>query len=117
MCEFFSATKPCSNCPYRTDAPLKLWDISEFEKLLQNEGQQFGGVYLCHKDNGSACVGWLIKQRDEGMPCISLRLKLIKERPPSGYIDSLSSPAPLYKTIREMVKANYPKLLKLYARK
>lgn len=38
--EPFKCTQPCSNCPYRTDAPLKLWHKSEYEKLLKTENEK-----------------------------------------------------------------------------
>ena len=108
----FEATKPCGNCPYRKDAPLKLWDKYEFEKLLQTENQQFGSVYKCHKDNGGVCVGWLMKQKENGCPSISLRISLIKAGDIGSYLDSLSSPSPLYKNVKAMIRANYPSVVK-----
>lgn len=33
---YFSCHQPCSNCPYRTDSTLQLWDKAEFENLLEN---------------------------------------------------------------------------------
>jgi len=57
----FHCKQPCSNCPYRKDAPLRLWDKYEFKKLLQYESDMIGTVYKCHKQNGSICVGWLMK--------------------------------------------------------
>jgi hypothetical protein len=115
MCDkvgLFEATKPCGNCPYRTDAPLKLWHKSEFERLLRTENEQFGAVYMCHKKNGSSCIGWLMKQKENGCPSIALRISLIKAENIGPYLDSLSSPAPLYKNVRAMIKANYPSIVK-----
>lgn len=108
----FEVTKPCGNCPYRTDAPLKLWHKEEFEKLLATENQQFGTVYKCHKNNGSVCVGWLMKQKENGCPSIALRMALIKAGDIGKYLDSLESPAPLYKNVRAMIRANFPTVLK-----
>jgi len=110
--ELFGCNKPCGNCPYRTDAPLKLWHKSEFQKLLNKENEMFGAVYRCHKDNGSVCVGWLIKQDEDNFPSIALRMALSKNNITRVYLDSLSSPAPLYKSIKEMIEANFPELLK-----
>jgi hypothetical protein len=112
----FEATKPCGNCPYRKDAPLKLWHPEEYVKLLDSENQQFGTLYMCHKKNGSCCVGWLMKQKENGCPSIVLRMALIKAGDIGKYLDSLSSPAPLYRNVRAMIMANYPKLLKLTKR-
>ncbi len=108
----FEATKPCSNCPYRKDAPLKLWHKEEFEKLLASENQQFGSIYKCHKNNGSVCVGWLMKQQENGCPSIALRLALIKAGNLREYFEKLSSPSPLYRNVKAMIRANYPRIIK-----
>ena len=106
----FSCAQPCNNCPYRKDAPLKLWHKSEFEKLLIQEQEQFGSIYNCHKNNGSICIGWLMKQSENNFPCITLRIAMIKKKIDKEYFDRLNSPAPLYKNVKEMIKANYPNL-------
>lgn len=108
--ELFTCSQPCNNCPYRTDAPLRLWDKSEYKKLLKTESSQFGSVYRCHKNNGSICVGWLMKQLENGCPSIMLRLAMIKKEPSKEYIEGLNSPAPLYENVKTMIRANYPKL-------
>lgn len=108
----FHCTKPCDNCPYRIDAPLKLWDKSEFEKLLNSETEQFGKVYNCHKSNGSVCVGWLMKQDENRFPSIALRIALSTHKVTRKYLDKLKSPVALYKDVKEMIKANFPELIK-----
>lgn len=112
----FQCTQPCSNCPYRTDAPLRHWDKEEFRTLLEGEtdhnSQQLGVTYFCHKNNGSICVGWLIKQDENRLPSIMLRIALSKHNVTREYLDSLHSPAPLYKDVKTMIKANFPQLLK-----
>lgn len=108
----FHCTQPCSNCPYRTDAPLKLWHKSEFKKLLETENNQMGATYKCHKNNGSICVGWLMKQDENRLPSIMLRIALSTHNITREYMDSLKSPAPLFKNVREMIKANFPEILK-----
>jgi hypothetical protein len=110
--ELFTCTQPCNNCPYRTDAPLKHWHKEEYKKLLKMESDQMGAIYHCHKNNGSVCVGWLMKQDENRFPSISLRIALIKHNVNRKYLDSLNSPARLYRTVKEMIKANYPELLK-----
>lgn len=106
--EFFSGTSPCNSCPYRKDAPLQLWDKYEFEKLLSEDKKQFGGTYLCHKNNGSACKGWLINQRDRNLPNLSLRMMLMKFDPKINYLISLRCKAEMFPGIEEMAEANYP---------
>lgn len=108
----FHCTQPCSNCPYRTDAPLQHWDKAEFETLLDSETDILGKIYGCHKNNGSICVGWLMKQDENRLPSIMLRIALSKHKIDRKYFDSLHSPAPLFKTVKEMIKANFPQLLK-----
>lgn len=110
--DLFHCTQPCSNCPYRTDAPLKLWHPEEYEKLLATENDYMGATYKCHKNNGSICVGWLMKQDENRLPSIALRIALSTHKVTREYLDSLHSPAPLYENVKAMIKANFPKLLK-----
>lgn len=106
----FECTKPCGNCPYRKDAPLRLWHKEEFEKLAASENEVIGKVYKCHKNNGSACIGWLIKQDENNFPSIALRMELTKQGVTRDYLDGLSSPAPMYDTVSQMIEANYPEI-------
>jgi len=108
----FECKKPCNNCPYRKDAPLQHWDKFEYEKLLKQENDYFGSVYGCHKNNGSTCIGWLMKQNENNFPSIALRLSLSTNKVSREYLDSLNSPSELYKDVHEMIKANYPEILK-----
>jgi hypothetical protein len=109
--ELFSCTKPCGNCPYRTDAPKQLWAKEEFEDLLASERDYFGKVYNCHKNNGSVCVGWLIDQDKRNFPSIALRISLINHGVSREYLDNLASPAPLYFSVEEMIENNFPEIL------
>lgn len=111
--ETFKCIQPCSNCPYRKDAPLRLWAVEEYIKLLNLENDYMGANYGCHKGNGSVCVGWLIKQDENNFPSIMLRLSLSKNNVTRDYLDSLNSPSPLYSTVREMAEANYPEIFKI----
>ena len=75
-------TEPCSNCPYRKDAPLHHWDQREFVKLLVEDEKQLGSLYACHghvKLNNKSrgfCAGWLLDQKKRRVPSIRLRLQL-----------------------------------------
>lgn len=111
-----SAREPCACCPYRKDAPLRHWDRSEFVRLLAADADPVNGaVYGCHNHAKVApaergvCVGWLIDQRERGVPSIKLRLKLAfggadataqfnEARPPEG--------VELYPSIKAMCRAN-----------
>ncbi len=110
--EPYACTQPCNNCPYRTDAPLKHWDKLEYKKLLDTENDYMGATYGCHKNNGSMCIGWLMKQDENRFPSIMLRISLSKHNVTREYLDSLYCPAPLYKDVKAMVRANYPELLR-----
>jgi hypothetical protein len=112
MSELFSKKQPCNNCPYRTDAPLKLWSIEEFQDLVMNDAEYLGVTYLCHKKDGSACVGWLMDQARRDLPSIALRIEMSKHDVSADFLDSLRSPAPLYDNIQQMCEANFPEMIK-----
>lgn len=76
---------PCENCPYRLDAPRRLWDRKEFEHLLAMEDDPIGTTYSCHKQGDLAkdargfCAGWALDQRERGVPSIALRIFLLQD--------------------------------------
>lgn len=105
---------PCSDCPYRKDAPLHLWDRYEFRKLLEQDESQFGtGVYACHKhkdldpvDRGM-CAGWAVDQKRRNIPSINLRLQLMGD--PlfrAAFTKVHDGGHKLFKTIKAMCRAN-----------
>ncbi len=108
----FDQREPCKSCPYRTDAPLELWSPEAFEKLLQLDKTQMGTIYGCHKarhqptEGSQVCIGWLINQRERGIPSIAFRLKLMSDTAAVGCLNEASSPVPLYESIEEMCEAN-----------
>lgn len=108
----YKRTSPCTTCPYRKDVKLKTWDKAEFKDLLANDQTQMGTVYACHKKDGHVCVGWLMDQYKRGLPSIMLRLSLLKNKVNIEYSNSLNCDADMYKSIRDMIRANYPQLLK-----
>jgi len=112
----FTCTQPCNNCPYRTDAPLQHWHITEYISLLKMEDDYMGTLYGCHKNNGSVCVGWLMKQDENNFPSITLRIALSQHKVTREYLDSLHSPANLYKNVKAMIAANYPNLIKSFSK-
>jgi hypothetical protein len=107
---YFSRQQPCKDCPYRCDAPLQQWDKSQFQRLLEVENDDMGNTYLCHRNDGAACAGWLLDQHRRHLPSISLRMKLAAHRVPHSWLEGLSSPVPLYQSVQAMVEANYPGL-------
>ena len=104
----FCGDQPCGNCPYRTDAPLQLWALVEFENLLEKDRDLVGAVFRCHKNDGSVCKGWLMNQEQRERPSMALRVNLAKLRVPEAYLSGLNSPAPLFESIEAMIEANYP---------
>lgn len=108
----FYCTKPCGSCPYRMDTPVQHWAKEEFEGVMENEASMIGKVYSCHKSNGSVCVGWLIDQVARDFPSIALRVSLRIHNVSREYLDKLKSPVALYASVRAMVRANYPEILK-----
>lgn len=97
----FEKKAPCANCPYRKDAPRQLWSIEEFKDLLKSDASPLGSVYGCHKADGHG-----------GLPSINLRISLMRGEVTREYLDSLTSPAPMFSSIEEMCIANYPELKK-----
>lgn len=108
----FHCKKPCGNCPYRTDSRVQHWSREEFADLLKTERNPLGTFYGCHKKNGGVCVGWPMNQDGRGFPSIALRMALSKAGVTRDYLDNLRSPAPMYASVEEMVRANFPELLK-----
>lgn len=109
----FHCTRPCSSCPYRKDAPLRLWAREEFEDLLRNDEENIiGKVYLCHKKNGGICVGFLMNQDERDFPSIALRVSLSEHGISREFLDKLNSPAPRFASIRAMIRANFPAILR-----
>lgn len=107
----FEKKQPCNNCPYRKDAPLRYWSILEFAQLLKSEREQLGTVYGCHKKDDHVCVGWLMNQDERGFPSIALRVALMKHKVSREYLDSLSCPSEMFRTVGAMCKANYSSLI------
>jgi hypothetical protein len=108
--KLFECTSPCETCPYRKDVKLALWSVEEFKDLLEYEKSFMGTTYLCHKKNGSICVGFLMNQNERGLPSLALRMSLIDEREEiaEGYMNSLHCDAERFETVEEMCRANFP---------
>lgn len=109
----FCKLSPCDNCPYRTDAPIRLWHKDEFLKVLNSEQTSFGKVFQCHKKDDHVCVGYLMKQDERGFPNINIRILLSKYNVTREYLDRIFCKVPLYPTTISMIRANFPELLKL----
>ena len=113
--------EPCGNCPFRKDAPLAYWHPSQYQMLADIERTEgdpdVRRIFACHKDRTKPpeereyCVGWLINQRDNGIPNLALRMALMfgpntealgkqldESHPPEG-VD-------LYASVTELVRLN-----------
>lgn len=108
----FDTKEPCKSCPYRKDAKLGLWHPSEFENLARTEEEIPGAVFACHatgkgKTPMSVCAGWLLKQRDNGVPSIALRLSVLQNPEAGRALETVSDGGhDLYSSVQEMIEAN-----------
>lgn len=105
--------EPCSNCPYRKDAPLRHWDQREFLKLLTEENKELGSLYACHghgklnnKKRGF-CAGWLLDQKRRNVPSIRLRLMLMTNEEARRALEVVTDGGhKLFRTVKAMCRAN-----------
>lgn len=105
--------RPCENCPYRKDAPRKLWHRSEFERLLATEDDDIGSTFACHKHitlsthERGLCAGWLLNQKARGVPSVMLRILLLSDASVRQAFDRVSAKGlELFKTVEAMCSAN-----------
>lgn len=108
--------KPCPNCPFRKEAALAHWHPSEYlmlARLQRTEGNfEMSGTFGCHKDESEPlpdrepCVGWLIHQRENGVPSIALRLKLSMKPEALAQFEECVEDGDQYESIAELVRLN-----------
>jgi hypothetical protein len=106
-------TSPCSDCPYRTDTPVKKWHRSEFIRTLDADRLPFGDDFACHghvklpeRERGW-CAGWALDQKRRGVPSMRLRMRLIAEPGAGEAFGALSAEGvTLYPTVAAMCRAN-----------
>lgn len=120
----FTRRAPCPNCPFRKDVKLAHWHPSMYlmlQHIEKTEGNPFETrTFGCHKDRHEPkeeheyCVGWIINQREKGVPSIALRLVLSQYQDPAIEQYEESEPdGELYETIEELVEANLERDRKL----
>lgn len=107
----FDTLWPCGSCPYRKDAPLGLWHPAEFDNLARTERDQFGAVFACHgtakKPTRSVCAGWLLAQREAGVPSIALRMRLMRDPRAVQAMEAVTDGGhELYPSVDAMIEAN-----------
>lgn len=105
--------RPCENCPYRMDAPRRLWHRSEFVKLLESDENLLGSTYACHKQGempASArglCAGWLLDQKRRHVPSIALRMLLMTNEAARAAFEAVSAEGlEMFRTVKAMCRAN-----------
>ena len=107
----FDTPSPCGSCPYRKDAPLGLWHPSEFDNLALTERDTFGSVFACHatakKPEHSVCAGWLLSQREAGVPSLALRMRLMRDDAAVAALKAVTDGGhELYESVQDMIDAN-----------
>jgi hypothetical protein len=108
----FDRLEPCKSCPYRRDAPRKLWAPIEFAKLLADDASQLGKVYGCHQERKLSlaehrpCVGWAIDQKKRDLPSIAFRILLTKKTASDWYDKLDVKYRGLFRTLAAMCRAN-----------
>lgn len=109
--------KPCGNCPFRKQATLAHWHPNEYIMLkdMQRKEGDFEpgrGVFGCHKDSEKKpadremCIGWLIHQRDEGVPSIALRIRLSSDNAALMQFEACEPDGEQFTDIDELVRVN-----------
>src|SRR5262249_36385402 len=97
--------RPCSNCPWRVDAPRRHWDPSHFVEIWH--GCQDDGIHVmaCHKSTSQRrllCQGWV---RVMGFGAIGVRLAMICGEVTASEVADQGGP-PLFRTFAQMLRAN-----------
>lgn len=104
--------EPCGNCPFLKSAPLAYWHPDEYRRLLDLRGQEAGRSFGCHKDrhgpveDQQMCVGWLLWQRRNRVPSISLRVCLIRNKSEMRRFKEMVGDEQCYHSISELVADN-----------
>jgi hypothetical protein len=112
----YDRTEPCKSCPYRRDAPRKLWAPAEFINLLRQEADPiYGSTFGCHEGrklpsdhaDQRMCVGWLVHQKRRNTPSIMLRMRLMKDADLDALYARIDERQKgLFRTIESMCRAN-----------
>ena len=101
--------KPCSNCPWRIDAPREYWDPKHFEDIYHTCQDDGMNVMACHKSregNFLPCQGWA---RVMQFNSIGVRLAVMQGTLKLEEVNDCNGPR-LFRTFEEMLHANKIKL-------
>ena len=118
----YERREPCPNCPFRTDAPLAYWAPEEYVRLadlerVEGQPESATASFGCHKDRHGPvedrqyCVGWLVHQRERGVPSIALRFALVASRDREAVVEQFEQAkvpdgVALYPSVQDLVAAN-----------
>lgn len=102
--------RPCSDCPWRVDAPREHWDPQHFVDIWSSCQDDGTAVMLCHKAtalpeperSGLVCQGWV---RVMGGEAIGVRLALLRGTVTVDELNDTAGPK-LFPSFAAMLKAN-----------
>lgn len=95
--------RPCSDCPWRTDAPLRHFPPDAFERLAHTAKDMDRGIFQCHDTTDEvplACAGFLERGADHNL---TVRLAYMNGRLTRS---DRSGGCDLYPDFRTMAEAN-----------
>jgi len=102
--------RPCSNCPWRVDAPRDYWDPQHFIDIWRNCQDDGLNTMLCHKSSALPaekhgevpCQGWI---RVIGFDAIGVRLLVMRGQVTFEEVEDKAGPR-LFSTFTTMLRAN-----------
>ncbi len=108
--------RPCSECPFRVDAPLGRFSSCRYDALRETVGEAGGEaplgapIFACHKSHEGAdraCAGWLATVGHEH---IGIRFAIVTGRLPAEALEPGDDWPELYGSYDEMAEANSAEL-------
>src|SRR5680860_1708435 len=98
---------PCSNCPWRVDAPRGYWDPQHFVDIWKNCRDDGTNIMLCHKSNALTkeerpevpCQGWI---RVMGFDAIGVRILVMRGQATFEEVEDKDGPE-LFPTFAKMM--------------
>jgi hypothetical protein len=116
MTEAAKLRRPCSNCPWRVDAPREHWDPQHFVDIWRSCQDDGTHIMLCHKSfalpkserSSVPCQGWI---RAMGFNAIGVRVLAMQDKITIEEVEDKKGPR-LFPTFTAMMRANKIKLPK-----
>lgn len=102
--------RPCSNCPWRVDAPRDYWDPQHFVDIWRNCKDDGMSIMLCHKSSALPnedrsdvpCQGWI---RVMGFTAIGVRILAMQNKITIEEVEDRDGPK-LFSSFAAMMRAN-----------